>query len=748
MTGSPGSLPRIMAVFFVLNSLVVIAMVMFEQEITVRYTTDIWPVIFPAAALLALVGAWWMVRRGEAFRAFLFSSATIGLLLVSGGIGLYPNLIISTIDPAYNLTIFYCRGRRQHARRGPGHRADRDAVRAALYGRGLLHLPRQDRRRHARLLGHRWPARPARASARSLPSAACLLRTSGARPLLALGIACGFAAAVLVVAAAYLTSVVVADVFLDGATLPTVAGLLAAVAVLAVVRAPLLVVGDRLAQRAADRLKRRLRADLTAHLLALGPIYTGRERSGELAAVVVNGTETLDAWVTVFEPARILAVAVPLLVLVAIGAVDPPTVLVLLLTGPVLVLLLAFIGGRARVITERRFVELRWLSAFFLDMLQGLPTLKLFGRSAEQVDTIRDISRRYGDTTMEVLRTAFQTSLVLEWGGAVAVALVAVEISLRLMSGAIAFDRALAVLIIVPEFFLPLRTLATRYHAGAAGRTVAERIVAILDEPLPVGPVPEASAASAWSRSTSSRPTPTSGSRGSRRPTPDARCRPLAGLDLTLPFGEVVALVGTTGAGKTTVANLLLRFLEPDAGRILVGDVPLDAIDPGAWRANVAWVPQRPHLFHGTVADNIRLARPAADDAAVRTAAEQAGADAFITDLPLGYDDAGRGGRSAPERRPASARRHRARVPGRCPAGHLRRGDVAPRRDERGRHPGVDRAARAQPDRAGRVAPPPARLGRGSRRRPRWRACRRERESGRAGRPRWSVSPAPDGGRR
>ena len=321
--------------------------------------------------------------------------------------------------------------------------------------------------------------------------------------------------------------------------------------------------------------------------------------------------------------------------LAAIGAVDPPTVLVLLLTGPVLVLLLAFIGGRARVITERRFVELRWLSAFFLDMLQGLPTLKLFGRSAEQVDTIRDISRRYGDTTMEVLRTAFQTSLVLEWGGAVAVALVAVEISLRLMSGAIAFDRALAVLIIVPEFFLPLRTLATRYHAGAAGRTVAERIVTILDEPLPAGPVPTTASRDGSAELRANADIRFEGVSATYR----GRTVPaVAGLDLTIPFGEVVALVGTTGAGKTTVANLLLRFLEPDAGRILVGDVPLAAIDPGSWRATVAWVSQRPHLFHGTVADNIRLARPAADDAAVRAAAEEAGADPFITDLPLGYE--------------------------------------------------------------------------------------------------------------
>jgi GNAT superfamily N-acetyltransferase len=132
--------------------------------------------------------------------------------------------------------------------------------------------------------------------------------------------------------------------------------------------------------------------------------------------------------------------------------------------------------------TDRRFAEIRYLGAFFLDMLRGLPTLKIFGRGPEQVENIRAISRRYGETTMDVLRTAFQTSLVLEWGAAVAVALVAVEVSIRLMDGSIEFERALAVLIIVPEFFLPLRTLAIRYHAGADGRTVAERVFAVLDE--------------------------------------------------------------------------------------------------------------------------------------------------------------------------------------------------------------------------------------------------------------------------
>ena len=239
------------------------------------------------------------------------------------------------------------------------------------------------------------------------------------------------------------------------------------------------------AQRASSRVKGHLRGALTGRLLDLGPTYTDRERTGELASAILDGLEAIDAFMTSFQPARDQAVAVPLLVLAAVLVIDPPTTLVLLATGPVLVLLLAVIGGRTRDITERRLGEMRWLSAFFLDMLRGIATLKAFGRSAEQVDNIRLISRRYGETTMDVLRTAFQTSLVLEWGSAVAVAVVAVEVSLRLMSDGISFERALAVLIIVPEFFLPLRQLATRYHSGSAGRAAAARAFEILDEPLP-----------------------------------------------------------------------------------------------------------------------------------------------------------------------------------------------------------------------------------------------------------------------
>jgi ABC-type transport system involved in cytochrome bd biosynthesis fused ATPase/permease subunit len=172
-------------------------------------------------------------------------------------------------------------------------------------------------------------------------------------------------------------------------------------------RAALLLVQEVLGQRASSRLTGTIRRDLLEALDRLGPNYVHRERTGELSAVLVQGLEAVDAYVSIFQPARVLAVAVPGLVLAVVFLLDPPTTLVLLLTGPVLVLLLTLIGARTRAMSERRFAELRWMSAYFLDMLRGIATLKMFGRSAEQVATMRAVSTRYGDATMTLLRTAF-----------------------------------------------------------------------------------------------------------------------------------------------------------------------------------------------------------------------------------------------------------------------------------------------------------------------------------------------------
>jgi ATP-binding cassette subfamily C protein CydD len=439
-------------------------------------------------------------------------------------------------------------------------------------------------------------------------------------------------AAAALIAQALLLSQTISHVFRGGQTLAAVMPLLILLLVLIGARSALQWSGEVSAQRSASRIKRDLRVRLLRQL-GRRALSTSDERSGDLAHTVVEGIEALDEYVTQYQTARLLAALVPALVFLVILWLDPLSALILAVAGPLLVLLLAVIGSRTKELSERRFAELRWMSAHFLDTLQGLTTLKLFGRSKEQTGTIAEISARFGRTTMETLRTAFQTSLALEWASVAATALVAVEISLRLMDGLAAFDRALAVLLLTPEFFLPLRQLALQYHAGTTGNAAAQRIFALLDTPAPqVASAPNA-ALSTWI------PADTDLRFEDVHLAYDDGTRPaLRGLTMMLPHGKTVALVGATGAGKTTVARLLLRFIEPTSGVILVGETLLATLDPDAWRARIAWVPQRPRLFYGTVADNLRLARSAASQDELEEAARMANALDFIQALPQGFE--------------------------------------------------------------------------------------------------------------
>jgi len=306
----------------------------------------------------------------------------------------------------------------------------------------------------------------------------------GARRVLGVATGLSFAGTVCWTAIALLLSDVVAKVFLDGARLDAIDATIAAMVGLVAARGALLWSSEVVAQRAAEVMKTGLRERLGAKLAELGPTYTSGERAGELVHTAGEGVEALDAYVTRFRPARALAAIVPAAVALVVFALDPWTVTILVVTGPVLVLLLSLIGRRVRDQTRRRERELAWMNAHFLDVLRGLTTLKLFGRSAEQAEAIEEVGRRYGASTMDVLRTAFQTTLVLEWGATAATALVAIETSVRLMAGGLAFELALAVLLLTPEFFLPLRRLAAEYHAGRAGTAAASRIYEILDEPV------------------------------------------------------------------------------------------------------------------------------------------------------------------------------------------------------------------------------------------------------------------------
>ncbi len=449
------------------------------------------------------------------------------------------------------------------------------------------------------------------------------------------------AAAVATIAAAGVMSAVIAGTVLGTRSASDSGALVVALVALIAVRSALLGGGEALVGRAAQDLVGGTRERLTAHLSALGPTYTSGERSGEVATTLVEGLEAVEAWVRSYRPASVLAVVVPLIAFVVVAVIDPLSALVLLVTGPVLVALLGLIGARVGPASTARAEDLRWMQGYFADMLAGLGTLRAFGRSREQADRIREIGVRYGDATMTVLRTAFQASLVLEWGAAVAMALIAVELSLRLMTNGIGFGATLAVLVIAPEFFLPLRRLAATYHEGAAGREAAARVMQILDAPIPR----PTAAVDAGARATAAVWAPVPAGpigdivlHGVTVAYPGREEPAIQDLDLVLAAGRRTAIVGPSGAGKSTLARLLLRFVEPDAGGITIGGVDLASVAPSAWRARIAYLPQAPHLFHGTVADNIRLARQGASLDEVAEAARQADAAGFIAQLPEGYD--------------------------------------------------------------------------------------------------------------
>lgn len=454
----------------------------------------------------------------------------------------------------------------------------------------------------------------------------------GERLRLALTVGLGVLGGVLLVLQARVLSRAIAGVFLGGQTLAEVTPLLLALAGLALARAGIAWLSASAADALAGRIKQTLRSALYNHLLALGPAYTGGERSGELVAVALQGVEELDTYFRDYLPALALAALVPLTFLVFILPLEPLSGLVLLLTAPLIPFFMVLIGALARGVTRRQWQTLSRMSAHFLDALQGLTTLKLFGRSRRQVEVIAYISDRWRVTTLGVLRVAFLSALALELIATLSTAIVAVEIGVRLLYGLLDFEGALFVLVLAPEYYLPLRTLGVRFHAGISGVTAATRIFAILEIPVPAAVLPPAM------------PLPSAVPRRMHIVFTDVhyaydsgRRAALDGVTFVVEPGQQVALVGPSGAGKSTIAALLLRFIAPDSGTITVDGIPLATIPADVWRARLAWVPQQPYLFNASILDNIRLGRPHAAPDEVGYAARQAGADDFIRALPDGY---------------------------------------------------------------------------------------------------------------
>jgi len=440
-----------------------------------------------------------------------------------------------------------------------------------------------------------------------------------------LGLTAGF----LLILQAWLLAGIVNEVIFEKAALANVQIRLWAMLALFVLRAILAWASEQAAFRAAAGVKLQLRDRLYRHLQLLGPLYLTRERSGDLVNTLSDGIEALESYYARFLPAMSLVVWVPLSILVFVFPMDWISGVVMLVTAPLIPLFMIFIGKGTERLNQRQWRKLARMSAHFLDVIQGLTTLKLFNASRREAEAVGRISEEYRRDTMAVLRMAFLSSLVLEFFATVSIALIAVLIGFRLYFGEMDFSYGFFVLLLAPEFYLPLRTMGTHYHARMDGIAAAERMVEILETPLPK-------------------------QANGQQPSPDLKVQSIrfdrvafayeAGrealnqITFDLHPNERLALVGPSGAGKTTIINLLLGFATPDAGEIRIGDIPLTQINPDHWRQQLAWVPQNPRLFHGSLLDNICLGRNETAMSSVREAARLARADEFIDRLPDGYE--------------------------------------------------------------------------------------------------------------
>ena len=446
---------------------------------------------------------------------------------------------------------------------------------------------------------------------------------------LRLAVAIGLTSGVLLILQAWLLANTINAIVFDKAVLRQVMPWLWGLLLLFLVRAGLAWAAEHAAFQAAAGVRLQLRERLYRHVQKLGPAWLGGERSGDIVNVISDGVEALEAYYARYLPAMSLMALVPLAILVFVVPHDWLAGLVMVVTAPLIPLFMILIGKGAEKRNQQQWRQLAWMSAHFLDVIQGLTTLRLFNASRREAQMIARISDEYRRGTMSVLRIAFLSSFVLEFFSTVSIAIVAVLVGFRLYWGEMDLTHGLFVLLLAPEFYLPLRNMGTQYHARMEAIGAAERMVEILNTPVPeatgnLESVADLQQADIRFEAVSFR-------------YPDGR-QAVRDLELVIRPGETLALVGPSGAGKTTLINLLMGFLQAHSGRILIGDTPLREIAADAWRAQVAWLPQRPQLFPGTVADNIRLGVPGAAMRAVRDAAARAQAADFIEALPQGWD--------------------------------------------------------------------------------------------------------------
>ncbi|MBZ0184033.1 MAG: thiol reductant ABC exporter subunit CydD [Melioribacteraceae bacterium] len=443
----------------------------------------------------------------------------------------------------------------------------------------------------------------------------------------------GLSASAFTLLSAFILSRVINNVFLNNAGLSDVFSLLIIFLIFTAVKSLLVWIQNYFAVELTASIKVQLRNKILLKLEESGPENISLERTGEITNTLLKGVDKLDDYLGKFLPQLFLSALIPILILIFVFPIDLLTGIVFIVTAPIIPLFMFLIGSAAEKKNKKQWYTLSRMNAYFFDVLQGIVTLKLFNRTKDVLIKIEKISDVFRIKTLAVLKIAFISSLVLEVASTLSVAVIAVEIGLRLLYSDFPFVNALFILIIAPEFYLPMRMLGASYHAGMEGVAAFERVADLISDKTK-----SEITNSYLSYDYNSATNKNIEFRNIYYSYPGSEKEVLKDISFKAEQNTITAFVGESGAGKSTFMKLLLGFIKPEKGKILIGENDLSEIDAKSWRNNISWLPQNPHLFSGTILDNIKIADSNADFDSVIEAAKNAQIHNFIMSLPKGYN--------------------------------------------------------------------------------------------------------------
>lgn len=425
----------------------------------------------------------------------------------------------------------------------------------------------------------------------------------------------------------YILSRIINEIFFESAKPPTVWIILLLISIL--LRGVLIWVKEGTSKSQAVKIKSGLKQQLFHHIIDLGYGFSRDKKIGSLISPVSEGTEKIETFFSNYVPALIHIIILPVSVIIFTLIYDWMSGLIMLITAPLIIFFMYLIGTYARKLTNDQWGQLSKLSSHFLDTLQGLKTIKTFGSELFEIKQVFNKSNSFRMITMEVLKVAFLSGLVLELAASISIAMVALQIGVRLIEGMISYQPALFVLLLAPEFYLPFRLLGAHHHSAMEGVAAAEDVFNILDEKIRLESV--GSTTSMINKS------PEIEIKNVCFSYPDSAQSTLKNINCIIPGGKLTALIGESGSGKSTFINILLGFLEANSGEIFIDNNKLTTKTLGEWQQSIGLVSQSPHFFNGTIKQNLLHSNHAANEKDIHEASLKGGSYDFIMNLPNGY---------------------------------------------------------------------------------------------------------------